>query len=80
VREHGTPVPPPYLQDAHYPGAKQLGRGEGYDYPHDLEEGVSSQELLPSEALGEKFLELSSHGDEAALKERLERIRRLRTR
>ncbi len=78
VREHGTPVPPPYLQDAHYPGAKQLGRGEGYDYPHDREEGVAPQEMMPSEAVGEKFLDLSSHGEESALKERLERIRRLR--
>ncbi len=78
VREHGSPVPPPYLQDAHYPGAKQLGRGEGYDYPHDREEGVAPQELMPPEAVGEKFLELSTHGEESALKERLERIRKLR--
>jgi putative ATPase len=78
VREHGTPVPPPYLQDAHYPGAKQLGRGEGYEYPHDREEGVSPQELMPPEALGEKFLELSGHGEESELRERLERIRKLR--
>jgi putative ATPase len=78
VREHGTPVPPPYLQDAHYPGAKQLGRGEGYDYPHDREEGVAPQEMMPSKAVGEKFLDLSSHGEESALKERLERIRKLR--
>ena len=35
VREHGAAEPPPYLQDAHYPGAKELGRGEGYRYPHD---------------------------------------------
>ena len=30
VREHGAAEPPPYLQDAHYPGAKALGRGSGY--------------------------------------------------
>ena len=35
VREHGAAEPPPYLQDAHYPGARKLGRGEGYRYPHD---------------------------------------------
>src|SRR4051812_4011013 len=78
VREHGTPIPPPYLQDAHYPGAKQLGRGEGYDYPHDLPEGIAPQELMPPEAVGEEFLELSNHGDEIALKARLERIKKLR--
>jgi putative ATPase len=78
VREHGAPVPPPYLQDAHYPGAKKLGRGEGYDYPHDRPEGVSPQELMPPEAQGERFLDLSEHGFERELRERLERIRKAR--
>jgi putative ATPase len=80
VREHGTPVPPPHLQDAHYPGAKKLGRGEGYDYPHDRPGGVSEQELMPAEAEGESFLELSEHGEEQEMRERLERIRRNRGR
>src|SRR5688500_4088654 len=35
VREHGAKPPPSYLQDAHYPGARKLGRGIGYVYPHD---------------------------------------------
>lgn len=26
---------PVHLRDAHYPGAKMLGHGVGYDYPHD---------------------------------------------
>ncbi|HEX2234483.1 MAG TPA: replication-associated recombination protein A [Thermoleophilaceae bacterium] len=80
VREHGTPDPPPYLQDAHYPGARALGRGQGYEYPHSNPEGVSEQELLPPEASGERFLQLSSHGEERALAERLEAIRKLRKR
>ena len=80
VREHGTPEPPPYLQDAHYPGAKALGRGQGYDYPHDSPDGVSEQELMPADAAGERFLELSAHGEESELAERLERIRKLRPR
>ena len=75
IREHGTPDIPPYLRDAHYPGAKALGRGEDYDYPHDRPEGVSEQELMPPEAVGERFLELSDHGEERELKERLRRIR-----
>ena len=78
IREHGAAPPPPHLQDAHYPGAKALGRGRGYDYPHDHPEGVSSQELMPAEAAGERFLELSEHGFERELGERLERIRRAR--
>jgi putative ATPase len=78
VREHGTPDIPAYLRDAHYPGAKALGRGEGYDYPHDLPEGVSEQELMPAEAAAERFLELSEHGEERELAERLRRIRQAR--
>ena len=68
------PIPPAPLRSAAYAGAKALGRGEGYDYPHDHPEGVSTQELMPPEAEGERFLELSDHGEERELDERLERI------
>jgi putative ATPase len=80
VRENGTPLPPAHLQSTAYPGAKQLGRGEGYDYPHDRPEGVSEQELLPESVVGERFLELTEHGEERELRERLERIRKARGR
>jgi putative ATPase len=75
IRDHGTPEIPAHLRDAHYPGAAALGRGEGYDYPHERPEGVSPQELMPAEAAGERFLELGVHGEEAGLRERLERLR-----
>ena len=78
VREHGTPEPPSYLRSAAYPGARKLGRGENYDYPHDHPDGVSEQELMPAELAGERFLELSEHGEERELRERLERIRKAR--
>jgi putative ATPase len=80
VREHGTPEPPSYLRDAHYPGARKLGRGEGYDYPHDRPEGLSEQELMPEDAVGQRFLELSAHGEEGELRERHERNRTSRGR
>ena len=79
VRDNGPAAnPPPYMQSAAYPGAKALGRGQGYDYPHDRSDGVSEQELMPPEALGARFLELSQHGEEAALGERLADLRRMR--
>jgi putative ATPase len=80
VREHGVPEPPAALRSAAYPGAKKLGRGEGYDYPHDRPEGVSEMELMPDEAVGERFLELSEHGEERTMRERLERIQKARGR
>jgi len=30
---------PAHLRDAHYQGAKVLGHGVGYEYPHDVEDG-----------------------------------------
>jgi putative ATPase len=80
VRENGPVLPPAPLQSAAYPAARKLGRGRGYDYPHDRPEGVSPQELMPAEAEGERFLELSSHGEERDLQERLQAIRRARGR
>jgi putative ATPase len=78
VRQNGAPIPPDYLRDAHYPGAEKLGRGKGYEYPHDNPTGTAPQELMPDEAVGRRFLELSGLGDERELAERLERIRRSR--
>ncbi len=80
VRDHGAPDPPAPLRSAAYPGAEKLGRGLDYDYPHDHAEGVSPQEMLPAEAEGEHFLELTAFGQEKELAERLERIRRARGR
>src|SRR3954454_12674810 len=47
IREHGAAAPPAALRDAHYPGAKALGRGRGYDYPHDHPGNVNDQEHMP---------------------------------
>ena len=68
MREHGAPLPPDHLRSAGYDLPRRyLGHGEGYDYPHDRPEGVSPQELMPPEAEGERFLELSEHGEERKL-------------
>jgi putative ATPase len=78
VREHGAQPPPPYLQSAAYHGARALGRGQGYDYPHDRPEGLSAQALAPEGVEGERFY---TPGDaEAAFRARLEEIRRARGR
>jgi putative ATPase len=76
VREHGAAEPPPYLQDAHYPGAKKLGRGEGYRYPHDEPNGVTDQPLAPESVRDERFYEPADRGFEAELRQRLEELRR----
>ena len=78
VREHGAKLPPDHLRDAHYPGAKRLGRGEGYVYPHDEPGGVADQELAPPELRGVRFYEPTDRGLEAELRERIEDLRRRR--
>jgi putative ATPase len=76
VREHGAKPPPDYLRDAHYPGAKKLGRGVGYSYPHDEPGGVSDQRLMPEGMEERRFYKPTDRGFEAELRRRLEQIRR----
>jgi putative ATPase len=76
VRRHGAKLPPDHLRDAHYAGAKKLGRGVGYAYPHDTPDGVAGQPLLPDEVRGERFYEPVDRGFEAKLRERLAAIRK----
>jgi putative ATPase len=70
VRENGAKTPPDYLRDAHYPGAKSLGRGEGYRYAHDQPGGVSDQQLLPEGLEDRRFYTPADRGFEAELSRR----------
>ena len=76
VRENGARTPPDHLRDAHYPGAKALGRGEGYRYPHDEPGGVADQQLLPDGLQGRRFYAPTDRGFEAELGRRLEVLRK----
>ena len=76
VREHGAKPPPAYLRDAHYPGARKLGRGVGYVYPHDEPGGVAGQRVIPEGLERERFYEPTDRGAEAELGRRLAEIRR----
>lgn len=78
VREHGLAPPPPHIRDSHVPGARELGQGEGYEYPHDLPEQLSGQPLLPETAREARFYEPTDRGHEAAMAERLAEARRRR--
>ena len=73
-------VVPQHLRDAHYPGARELGHGVGYEYPHDLPNGVAAQEYLPSVLRGRRYYEPSSHGDEERWSSIAERLSALRAR
>jgi putative ATPase len=63
VRERGHLVPPAALRSAAYPGARKLGRGQGYLYPHADPEGFAV-DCLPEELAGTVFYEPSGNGEE----------------
>ena len=78
IRRHGAAEPPPAIRDGHYPGARELGRGEGYRYPHDDPGGANDMRTLPEEVGDAIFYEPTDRGFEAELSERLARLRKLR--
>ncbi len=68
---------PSHLRDAHYPGAKQHGHGEGYKYAHSYPHGVVEQQYAPDEVVGRDYYVPTSNGAERDLGERLARLRRV---
>jgi putative ATPase len=71
IRERGAELPPLHLRSS--------TRSDGdYDNPHRRPGHVSPQELLPDRAIGARFYEPDDA--EAALRERLEQIRKARGR
>jgi putative ATPase len=77
VREGKAGRVPKHLRDAHYPGAKRLGHGKGYVYPHDDPIGVVSQEYLPESLRGAVYYEPTEHGNERDVSTRLAKLRRI---
>jgi putative ATPase len=65
VREHGHIRPPDELRDAHYYGAKKLGRGQGYVYPHSDPAGFEVDHL-PEQLRGRKYYRPAGSGEEEA--------------
>ncbi len=55
---------PAHLRDASYPGAKQLGHGAGYRYPHDYPGHQVAQEYRPVRFQGAVYYEPSGQGEE----------------
>ena len=74
VRREGNQPPPPHLRSANYRGAKELGHGAGYKYPHATG-GWVPQEYLPERLSGRRYY-VPIRGVESELVARLEEIRR----
>jgi putative ATPase len=63
------------LRDAHYAGARGLGHGRGYRYPHDDPRGVVTQQYLPDDLVGVDYYRPGGHGAERAVAARLPVLR-----
>jgi putative ATPase len=71
IRDHGADSPPAYLRSS--------TRSDGnYDSPHQHPGHINDQELMPDRAVGVRFY--IPDDAEAALRDRLEEIRRTRGR
>lgn len=70
---------PSHLKDAHYSGAKKLGRGVGYKYPHDYESGWVNQQYLPDSIKNRQYYKpKDSSKFEQTLKQVYEKIQKER--
>jgi putative ATPase len=55
---------PAHLRDASYPGAKRLGHGKGYKYPHDFPDHEVEQGYRPVRFQGNRYYDPSGQGEE----------------
>lgn len=77
VREGKSGQVPDHLKDAHYSGAKKLGRGITYKYPHSYPNHYVSQQYLPDTLKKSTYFEPDSIGKyEQALKLQLQKFRK----
>lgn len=66
---------PLHLKDSHYKGAKELGRGVDYKYPHNYKGGWVKQQYLPDRLKNRKYYEPKDTGKfEKAMKLVYEKI------
>jgi putative ATPase len=59
---------PAFLQDSHYSGAANLGKGQGYIYSHNCKNSYSGQKYLPDIHKNEVYYRFGNNKTEAAAK------------
>ena len=67
---------PAYLKDSHYSGAKKLGRGLTYQYPHPYPGHYYPQQYLPDELVGAHYYEYGPNKLEQAAKQYWDSIKK----
>jgi putative ATPase len=78
AKETGSLMPPSHILNAPTRLMKDLGYGKGYAYDHDTPEGFSGQDYFPERMGRRQFYKPKGEGNEARIKERLDRWAALR--
>jgi len=65
---------PVHLKDASYKGAKKLGHGIGYKYPHDYKGAYVKQQYLPDELINNRYYKPTNYGYKKKIKEYISKI------
>jgi putative ATPase len=73
AKDFSNAAVPPHLRGSSYYGAKKLGHGVDYKYPHDYPGAKVGQQYLPQELKGKRYYEIIDSGIEKKLAERFVR-------
>ncbi len=73
VEENRTQEVPDHLKDANYPGAKELGRGEGYKYAHSYDAHYVEQDYVRRK---KKYYIPTNLGHEKTIREWMTELRK----
>lgn len=77
ARRFGALAVPLHLRNAPTRLMRELNYGEGYQYAHDMEDAVVTQDHLPRELRERIYYRPTARGHEQVIKERLEKWRRI---
>ena len=79
--EHTAAEPVPlHLRNAPTGLMKNLGYGKGYRYAHDFDDKVTNMQCLPENLKDRRYYQPTSEGVEKRIRERMEEVRRIKSR
>jgi len=76
VRAGNSGPVPDHIRDAHYSGAKKLGRGLTYQYPHDFPHHYVKQQYLPDKLKNKTYYQYGENKTEQAAKRYWDEIKK----
>jgi putative ATPase len=76
VKSQPTKPVPKHLKDSHYAGAKKMGFGKDYKYPHSYRQGFVKQDYLPPE-MKKQYYQPTDRGREKTFSQYLQKLQTL---